>query len=100
MNMKMRNKLVLIELVSLLLLAIVVGISNLKITIDETNIRIEETLKIAIEGYTDDVNYLRDEDEDIDITVFEGDTRTESSIAGVVGTKASDEVINTVLNKK
>lgn len=100
MNMKMRNKLVVIELVSLLFLAIVVGISNLKITIDETNIRIEETLKIAIEGYTDDVNYLRDEDEDIDITVFEGDTRTESSIAGVVGTKASDEVINTVLNKK
>lgn len=98
--MKMKHKLVLVELVSLLFLAVITSVSNLKITIDETKIRIEETLKIAIEGYTDNVNYLRDEDEDIDITIFEGDTRTESSIAGAVGTKASDEVIDTVLNKK
>lgn len=98
--MKMKHKLVLVELVSLMFLAFIVGISNLKITIDETNIRIEETLKIAIEGYTDNVDYLRNEGEYIDITVFEGDTRTESSITGAVGTKASDEVIDTVLNKK
>ena len=31
-------------------------------------LRIEETLKVAVEGYTGDVNYLRNADNEIDIT--------------------------------
>ena len=57
------------------------------------NIRVEETLRAAVYGFHGDTNYLREQGENIDITVFEGDTRVESSIAGAVGTKAGAEVI-------
>lgn len=63
-------------------------------------LRIEETLKVAVEGYTGDVNYLRNADNVIDITVFENDTRIKSSIPNVIGTKASADVVEKVLKNK
>jgi methyl-accepting chemotaxis protein len=63
---------------------------------EELRASTEEKLAVTLEGYSGDVNYLQDNG--IDITVFEGDTRVESSIAGAVGTKASDKVISEVLN--
>ncbi len=70
--MKIRTKLVLMEMVSLLVLAVVLVASSLKVTIEELENRIEETLQVAVEGYSGDVNYLRNLGTDIDITVFLG----------------------------
>lgn len=95
--MKMRVKLMLTEMVSLLLLAVILLIGSLKISLAEMDTRIEETLATATWGYSDDVNYLRNTGKDIDITEFQGDTRVKSSIEGAVGTKASDKVIEKVL---
>ena len=96
--MKMKWKLVLMEMVSLFLLAVILLVGSLKTSLDEMDKMIEETLLTAVLGYSGDVNYLRNNGEDIDITVFEGDTRVASSIEGAVGTKASDLVIEKVLN--
>ena len=48
-------------------------------------------------GYSDQVDMFVNQG--VDITVFEGDTRIASSIKGAVGTKASEAVIDEVLNK-
>ena len=96
--MKIRTRLVLMEMVSLLVLAVVLVAACLTVTLDEMDSRIEETLQTAVEGYSGDVNYLRAIGSDVDVTVFLGDTRAASSIAGAVGTKASDIVIKKVLN--
>lgn len=55
----------------------------------------EIMVKIAEQGFDGDVNKYTELG--IDLTVFEGDTRVESSIANSVGTKASDVVIKEVL---
>lgn len=94
--MKLKTRLVVMEMLSLLVLAVVLVVASLQITIGGMADRIEETLRVAVEGYDDNVNYLRDAGKDIDITVFEGDTRTQSSIADAVGTKASEIVVETV----
>lgn len=97
--MKLRTKLFLIQIFSMIILGCsIIGIS-LWIQIDEFYYRTEETLKISVSGYNDDVNYLKDS-MGIDITIFEGDTRIDSSIQGSIGTKASDEVIKVVIEDK
>lgn len=98
MNMKL--KLILLELLSLLALSVILISGSLVLSVGEMNIRVEETLRAAVYGFHGDTNYLREQGENIDITVFEGDTRVESSIAGAVGTKAGAEVIEQVLNNQ
>ena len=85
--MKIKWKLVLMEMVSLLLLVVILLVGSLNTSLDEMDKMIEETLFTAVLGYSGDVNYLRNNGEDIDITVFEGDTRVASSIEGAVGSK-------------
>lgn len=60
---------------------------------DET----QQKLELALTGFTGDVDYLRNCGYDIDITVFEGPERIDSSIKGSIGTTASQQVIDTVL---
>ena len=96
--MRIKWKLLWMEMVSLLLLGAILIVGSLNITLKEMDVMIEETLFTAVLGYSGDVYYLRNNGEDIDITVFEGDTRVASSIEGAVGTKASDIVIEKVLN--
>lgn len=98
MNIKL--KLITLELLSLLALSVILISSSLMLSIGEMNVRIEETLRTAVHGFHGDTSYLRDQGDNIDITVFEGDTRTDSSIEGAVGTKASAEVISEVLERK
>lgn len=95
--MKMCTKLILMQSLSLFVLTAVMLVGSCLIIKDELRIRIQETLEVAVDGYTDDVNYLRSSGRDIDITVFDGDTRVESSIKNAVGTKASSEVVKSVL---
>lgn len=98
--MKIKGKLILMQALSLFLLGGILVIASILVASGEVDIRIEETLQAAVEGYHGDVNYLRNQGMDVDITVFTGDTRTDSSIEGAVGTKAVDEVIEQVLNNK
>lgn len=98
--MNVKAKLVILEMLSLLVLSIIFIITGLRLCMNQVDMRMEETLRIAVEGFRDDTFYLRNKNEDIDITVFEGDTRIDSSINGAIGTKASDIVIDLVLNKK
>lgn len=98
MNIKL--KLILLELLSLLALSIILISGSLMLSVGEMNVRVEETLRTAVYGYHGNTSYLREQGENIDITVFEADTRVESSIAGAVGTKAGAEVIEQVLQKQ
>ncbi len=98
--MNIKFKLISLEMLSLLALSVILIICSLWTAFGEVDIRIEETLRVAVAGFEGDTSYLRNEGEEIDITVFEGDTRIESSIEGAVGTKADQEVIDLVLNKK
>lgn len=97
--MKIKFKLLLIEIVSLLFIAIVLMTVSIRLVKAGIYERVEETLAVAVEGYKDDVNYLRNMGKEIDITVFEGDTRVASSIPGVVGKKADEHVIEVVLGE-
>lgn len=98
--MKIRAKLLVMQMTSMFVLVMVLLLASIGIMSKQLDVRIEETLKTAVAGYSGDVNYLREKGMDIDITVFTGDTRTVSSIEGAVGTKAADEVIESVLNNK
>lgn len=93
--MKIRTKLILLITVAMFILTLSMGFMSLIITRDVLNMNIESKLEVAVLGYHSDVQYLKDRG--IDITVFEGDTRIESSIEGAVGSKASDIVIEKVL---
>lgn len=97
--MRFRPKLILVEAATLLLMAIVLVSGSSVVAINSFNQQTEETLKVAVNGFNGDVEYLRNAGRNIDITVFEGDTRVESSIDGAVGTKAGEAVIETVLVK-
>lgn len=96
--MKFKGKLVLLQVCALIMLSTILVIVSIVLLNKEMSERIEETLRTAVEGYTDNVSYLKDSGSDIEITAFEGDTRVESSIDGVIGTKAADDVIKEVLN--
>lgn len=98
--MNIKIKLIALEMLSLLALGIILISSSLVLSIGEVNVRTEETLRTAVYGFNGSTSYLRDQGEDIDITVFEGDTRVDSSIEGAVGTKASAAAITHVLENK
>lgn len=95
--MKISVKLCLMQGVALFVLTVAMVVSSVMITVDKMNSMTEQELAVAVEGFHGDVNYLRSAGNDVDITVFEGDTRVESSIEGVVGTKAAAQVIEAVL---
>lgn len=98
--MKIKKKLILIQMSALFVLMAVLVTCSIVLTVSEMRLRINETLDTAVEGYSGDVSYLRNDGKDIDITIFEGDTRVASSIDGVIGTKASDKVIETVITNQ
>ncbi len=96
--MNIKIKLIALEMLSLLALSVILISGSLVLSVGEVNVRTEETLRTAVYGFNGSTTYLKDKGEDIDITVFEGDTRIDSSIAGAVGTKASAEVAAHVLD--
>lgn len=100
MNINIKVKLVALEMLSLLVMGAALAFFSVRITESEMDIRIEETLKTAVNGYVDDVFYLRNGGQEIDITVFEGNTRVDSSIDGVIGTKANQAVCDAVLGRQ
>ena len=91
-NWSIKTKLVIITTVALLFMFVSTTIGGYFTAKNIIINNIENTLKIAIEGYDHDVNYLKDKYR-IDITVFEEGTRIASSIEGAVGTNASADII-------
>ena len=96
--MKLKQKLLMLVIIPLVIIGLGVAFisSYLARTAMVQSTRVQ--LAVACEGYHGDVNAFKDQD--IDITVFVGDTRAVSSIDGVIGTKASDEVIKQTLQNK
>lgn len=95
--MKFKQKILLLVIIPLIFLGTVLAILTTYISSDS---KVKDNLKmleIAVDGFNGDVNAFKGDD--IDITVFEGDTRVESSIEGAVGTKATEEVIQIVLKE-
>ncbi len=89
--MKLKQKLLMLVMIPVVLLGL--GVALIAAQLAKTSM-VESTktqLAIACEGYSGNVNAFNAQD--IDITVFVGDTRAVSSIDGVVGTQASAEVI-------
>lgn len=89
--MKLKQKLLMLVMIPVVLLGL--GVALIAAQLAKTSM-VESTktqLAIACEGYSGDVNAFNAQE--IDITVFVGDTRAVSSIDGVVGTQASAEVI-------
>lgn len=105
MKMGLKAKFMLIVLIPMTILC--VGISLIASNFaEEALIRANEVqLRLAVGGYmTADESVYNDNvnvyvNQGVDITIFEGDTRIASSIAGSVGTKASDAVKAEVLDK-
>lgn len=96
--MKIKSKLVSMVLLPMIICSLVIGFISVFLAERYLNAEQETILKVALEGFDGDVNAYQDQD--IDITVFEGATRAESSIDGVLGTKASSKVIDEVLNNR
>ncbi|MDE7114048.1 MAG: cache domain-containing protein, partial [Acetatifactor sp.] len=98
MKLGLKAKLIALVLIPLMLLGVIVSVFSTilaKESLVEAN---RSQLTIALNGYLSDDIYAF-KDMDVDITVFEGDTRVQSSIEGAVGTKASPEVVETVINQ-
>ena len=93
--MKFKQKIFLLVLVPLILASAVLSLVTIYISSDS---KVKDNLKmleLAVDGFQGDVYAFKEDD--IDLTVFEGDTRVASSIEGAVGTQASEEVIQAVL---
>ncbi|MDE7267913.1 MAG: methyl-accepting chemotaxis protein [Lachnospiraceae bacterium] len=96
--MKLKQKLLMLVIIPLVIIGLGVAFISSYLA---RNAMVQSTrgqLAVACEGYSGDVNAFKEQD--IDITVFVGDTRAVSSIDGVIGTKASDEVIKQTLQNK
>ena len=78
--MRFGPKLIFIETLTMFLLAVVLVAGSCFVSINSFNQQTEETLEVAVNGFHGDVKYLRNIGRNIDITVFEGDTRVDSSI--------------------
>ena len=96
--MKIKLKLILVSVLPMVAVALLVGIVSMSLSQGFLNAEQETILRVAVDGFSGDVNAFKDQE--VDITVVEGDTRAESSISGVVGTKVSDVVVQAVLNEK
>ena len=96
--MKLKQKLLMLVMIPVVLLGLGVAIIAAQLARTAMVQSTQTQLEIACEGYSGDVYAYKSED--VDITVFDGDTRAVSSIDGVVGTKASAEVIEQTLKNK
>ncbi|MCM1111875.1 MAG: methyl-accepting chemotaxis protein [Muribaculum sp.] len=97
MKVGLKGKLIALTLIPLVILSVIVSVYAMfmaKAALVEAN---RTQLNIALNGYlSNEIDAFKDSD--VDITVFEGDMRVESSIEGAVGTKASPEVVAAVID--
>ena len=95
--MKIKTKLILMEMVSLFILAALLIVGSIRTTVGELTDQVKETLEVAVTGYSGFVGYL--EGEGITIVAYDGDTVVSSSIPELFGEKAEEEVMQRVVEK-
>lgn len=94
-HMKIKTKLILMEMISLFILTALLIVCSIRITVREMNSRVRETLEVAVTGYNGYVGYL--EGEGITLVAYDGDTVVSSSTPEMFGEKASDVVVQKVI---
>lgn len=94
-HMKIKTKLILMEMISLFILTALLIVCSIRITVREMNSRVRETLEVAVTGYNGYVGYL--EGEGITLVAYDGDTIVSSSTPEMFGEKASDVVVQKVI---
>ncbi len=94
-HMKIKTKLILMEMISLFILTALLIVCSIRITVREMNSRVRETLEVAVTGYNGYVGYL--EGEGITLVAYDGDTVVSSSTSEMFGEKASDVVVQKVI---
>lgn len=94
-HMKIKTKLILMEMISLFILTALLIVCSIRITVREMNSRVRETLEVAVTGYNGYVGYL--EGEGITLVAYDGDTVVSSSTPEMFGEKASDAVVQKVI---
>lgn len=82
-------------MISMLALAALLIVFSIRTTVSELNARIRETLEVAVDGYSGYVGYL--EENGIMLMAYDGDTVVSSSVAELFGEKASDIVVQKVI---
>lgn len=98
MKLGLKGKLVALALLPLTVMGIAVSICASWLAEQALIEANRSQLNLALNGYLSD-ELTAFKNEDVDITVFEGDTRVASSIEGAVGTKASQEVVDAVITQ-
>ena len=93
--MKVKTKLMLFEIISLVLLAISILIATYFLSGKALGLRVENALETAVSGYTNDV--YRFKDQEIDISVIVDGIRVDSSIPNAIGTPLNEDVLKTVM---
>lgn len=91
--MKFRTKLISLQILAMIVLTGIITILGVVIIRDEMSYQINNTLRVAVAGYTGDVGYLKDRGQSIELTVIEGTIRVDSTIPDVIGTRVSDDVV-------
>ena len=94
-HMKIKTKLILMEMISLFILTALLIVCSIRITVREMNSRVRETLEVAVTSYNGYVGYL--EGEGITLVAYDGDTVVSSSTPEMFGEKASDVVVQKVI---
>lgn len=94
-HMKIKTKLILMEMISLFILTALLIVCSIRITVREMNSRVRETLEVAVTGYNGYVGYL--EGEGITLVAYDGDTVVSSSTPEMFGEKAGDAVVQKVI---
>lgn len=94
-HMKIKTKLILMEMISLFILTALLIVCSIRITVREMNSRVRETLEVAVTGYNGYVGYL--EGEGITLVAYDGDTVVSSSTPEMFGEKAGDVVVQKVI---
>lgn len=93
--MKIKTKLILMEMISLFILTALLIVCSIRITVREMNSRVRETLEVAVTGYNGYVGYL--EGEGITLVAYDEDTVVSSSTPEMFGEKAGDVVVQKVI---
>ena len=94
-HMKIKTKLILMEMISLFILTALLIVCSIRITVREMNSRVRETLEVAVTGYNGYVGYV--ECEGITLVAYYGDTVVSSSTPEMFGEKAGDAVVQKVI---
>ncbi len=98
--MKLKVKLLVIQVYVICVLSILLSVAGINAVKNTMYQDAEDTLQMAIIGYTGDVNYLKQAENAVDIAVYDKDTVKESSLAALQGMKADDEVMQAVMKEK